>query len=161
MADLRAALADAGFDDVRTYLQSGNVLLSSAMRRAGLTSSLEGLLADEFGFHIDVAVRSVSQMAAVTRSNPLAGGGRDPGELHVAFLTGKPAAGAVRKLADLDFGREKFDLRGTEIYLRYPDGLGRAKMNPAAFERVLGTPATVRSWKVVNKLAELAKNRAR
>jgi len=157
MATLRETLTDAGYEDVRTHLQSGNVLLSSPTRSAAsLGKALKRMIEDAFGIHVDVAVRSGRQITSVARSHPFGTARVDAAKLHVAFLTAKPTAAAAKKLRDLDFGREQFVLRGTEIYLHYPNGLGRSKMTPAIFERTLRIPATVRTWRVVNRLAELA-----
>jgi uncharacterized protein (DUF1697 family) len=101
-------------------------------------------------------VRTTGQLAKVTKSNPLLKRGGDTAGLHVAFLKSRPSAAAARTLAGYEFGRDEFVLRGAELYLRYPDGVARSKMSPPLFERALGTPATVRSWKVVAKVAELS-----
>ena len=101
-------------------------------------------------------VRTTGQLAKITKSNPLLKRGGDTAGLHVAFLKSRPSAAAARTLAGYEFGRDEFVLRGAELYLRYPDGVARSKMGPPLFERALGTPATVRSWKVVAKVAELS-----
>ena len=154
MAELRAALSDAGHEDVITHLPTGNVVLRSAGGAKKVAESVAGVVRDEFDLEIPVMVRTAAQVEKVASTNPF--GKADRSELHVAFLEAKPTAAAARKLDDLDFDPEEFELRGSEIYLRYPDGLGRSKMSPAIFEKRLGTSATVRTWKVVTKLAELA-----
>jgi uncharacterized protein (DUF1697 family) len=157
MADVRAALAEAGYDDVTTHLQSGNLVVASGARRPeAVERSIEEALQTALGLEVDVIVRTASGLAKVLRGNPLLGRGVDPQTLHVAFLKERPAATAARALAGADFGRDEFVLRGAEIYLRYPNGLGRSKMSTAFFERALHTPATVRNWRVVTTLVELA-----
>jgi uncharacterized protein (DUF1697 family) len=158
MADLRAALGAAGYDDVTTHLQSGNVILASPARGSdSVAKSIEDVLRTGFDLQVDVVVRTASELAKVARGNPLLGSGADPSTLQVAFLKSRPPAAAARALADKDFGSDEFVLRGAEIYLRYAHGSGRSKMNAAFFERALDTPATVRTWKVVTRLLELAK----
>jgi uncharacterized protein (DUF1697 family) len=143
---------------VTTHLQSGNVVLESSVRSASaLAGDLEDTLAAAFGFDIDVMVRSGREMVKLVKANPFLRRGIDPSTLAVGFLKAKPAAAAGRRLDGADFSPEEFALAGSEIYLRYPNGLGRAKMSPAFFERTLGTPATVRNWSVVTKLAELSR----
>jgi uncharacterized protein (DUF1697 family) len=158
MADLRAALSDAGYTEVGTHLQSGNVVLSTGNRSsAAVERALEELVTRAFGFEAAVMVRSAGQLAKVTRNNPLLQRGGDTGGLHVAFLKSRPSAVAARALAGHEFGRDEFVLRGAELYLRYPDGVARSNMSPPLFERTLGTPATVRTWRVVTKVAELSR----
>ena len=157
MGDLRALLGDAGYDDVRTHIQSGNALLAAPRQRpAALEEALERTLAKRFGFDIDVMVRSASDLKRIIGANPFDGRDADCKALHVAFLKARPAAAAVRALDDRDFGRDEYVLSGAEIYLRYPHGLGRSKMTAGLFERALATPATVRRFNVVKKLYELA-----
>jgi uncharacterized protein (DUF1697 family) len=157
MAGLRAALTDAGFTGVTTHLQSGNVVLGSTKRSpTAVASAVEQLVRAEFGVGTDVMVRTAGELATIAKSNPLARRGEDAGTLHVAFLKARPAAAARRALAGRTFGDDEFVIRGTEVYLRYAHGVARSKMNVALFEGDLGTPATVRTWKVVNRLHDLA-----
>ena len=101
-------------------------------------------------------VRSANSMAKIAASNPFPTKGADPKKLYVGFLASRPAAPAVRALEGVEFGRDEFALRGTELYLRYADGYGTSKMGAAVFERLLRTPITARNWNVVTALATLA-----
>jgi uncharacterized protein (DUF1697 family) len=158
MADLRAAFEEAGYAEVATYVQSGNVIFSSTTGSpSAVADRLEPLLSARFGFDLDIAVRTAAQLAAIARDNPLVRPGGDRASLHVAFLRSRPKAAAVRALSETDFGRDELVVKGSDIYLRYLDGVARSKMNTAVFERALGTPATVRTWKVVTRLNELAR----
>jgi uncharacterized protein (DUF1697 family) len=157
MAELRATLGDAGYTDVITYLQSGNAIFSSRARTpAAVERGLEKVVTREFGIEVDVMVRTAIDLARIATSNPLLQGGGDAANLHVAFLKSRPSAAAARALAGHEVSRDEFVLRGSELYLRYPDGVARSTMSTPVFERSLGTPATVRTWKVVRKLAELS-----
>ena len=157
MAGLRTALTDAGYGDVRTHLQSGNVVLRSAKRSASAVArQIEQVVAAEFGVNADVMVRTGAELANIVRTNPLARGRTKPDMLHVAFLKQRPTAAVTRALAGRTFGDDEFVIRGAEIYLRYPHGVAGSKMNTALFEGALGTPGTVRTWKVVTRLNELA-----
>jgi uncharacterized protein (DUF1697 family) len=157
MAELRATLTDAGFGDVATHLQSGNVVLRSARRSpTAVEKRIEELVGAQFGVDADVMVRSADQLAKIVRGNPMARGHAGPEKLHVAFLKSRPAPAATRALTGRSFGDDEFVVRGTEIYLRYPNGIAGSKMNTALFEGALGTPGTVRTWKVVTRLNELA-----
>ncbi|HKA92379.1 MAG TPA: DUF1697 domain-containing protein [Acidimicrobiia bacterium] len=158
MAGLRTALTEAGFGDVTTHLQSGNVVFRSRKRSdTSLAKEIEELVVSEFGVDAVVMVRGADQLAKIVRTNPLARGRTGEETLHVAFLKSRPNATATRALAGRSFDDDEFVIRGTEIYLRYPNGVAGSKMNTALFEGALGTPGTVRTWKVVSRLNELAR----
>jgi len=156
MADLRSLLTEAGYGGVTTHLQSGNVVLATDERATGrVERSIEEALQGGLGMEIDVMVRTARKLATITASNPFIDRGSDPTTLYVSFLKSRPAAATKRALAGLDFGRDGFELRDAELYLCYPDGLGRSKMS-GALDRTLDVPGTVRKWSVVTRLAELA-----
>ena len=157
MGDLRVALADAGFTDVATYLQSGNVVLRSTKRSpAAVATGVERLVSAEFGVDIDVMARTAAQLAKIAAKNPLAPRPADSAGLHVAFLKARPGAAAKRAFSGRTFGDDEFVIRDTEVYLRFPNGVAASNMNTALFQGGLGAPATVRTWKVVTRLDELA-----
>lgn len=110
----------------------------------------------EFGVDIEVMVRTGGELAKIATANPLARRGVDHGTLHVAFLKTRPVSAARRAFAGCEFGDDEFVIRGAEVYLRYPHGVAGSTMNTAIFEGGLGTPATVRTWKVVARVNELA-----
>jgi uncharacterized protein (DUF1697 family) len=160
MADVRAAAVAAGYDDVTSYLQSGNLIFESrGHTTTAVGSALEQILENALQLDIDVIVRSAAELAKIVANNPLFDPKLDPKFLHVAFLKQKPSATAARGVKDAAFGRDEFVLRGAELYFRYPDGSGQSKMSAAFFEKKLGTPATARNWRVVCALAELAADR--
>jgi uncharacterized protein (DUF1697 family) len=157
MGGLRAALTGAGFSEVRTHLQSGNVLLASTKRSpTAVERAVEELVEHEFGVETSVMVRTAGALAKVAAANPFATRGADPRQLHVAFLKKAPTAAASRALGTHEFGDDDFVVRGAEIFLRYPHGVAGSTMSTPVFEKTLGTPGTVRTWKVVTRLAELA-----
>ena len=157
MAELRSALTDAGFGDVATHLQSGNVVLRSGKRSTtAVAKEIERLVAAKFAVDADVMVRTAPELAKIVKGNPLARGRSGRETLHVAFLKSRPPAAATRALTSRTFGGDEFVIRGTEIYLRYPNGVAGSKMNTGVFEGALGTPGTVRTWNVVTRLNELA-----
>jgi uncharacterized protein (DUF1697 family) len=157
MADLRAGLEEAGYDDVATHLQSGNVVLRGGRRgSAAVAKSIEGVIRRDFGFDADVIVRSAAELTTVIKANPFLKPRVDPSTLHVAFLKSAPTAAAVRKVGATDFGRDQFAIKGVEVYLRYHAGQARSRMSGTFFEKALGRPATIRTWNVVTKLGEIA-----
>ena len=156
MPALREALADASFDDVRTYLQSGNVVLSSRAAPKTVARKCEAVIADRFGLEIAVVVRTRNELAEVVRRNPLGDVAKDPKRYQVSFLSAKPAAGVVRKLEALAAGGERLVASGRELYAWHPKGVARSKLWAALAGRGLGVTATARNWTTVTKLLELA-----
>ena len=156
MADLRAALEDAGYDPVTTHLQSGNVVLAHPSRRPqAVTTSMERILRSDFGLDVDVMVRTAARVDQDHARQSVATVAA--GAVHLALLRSKPSIAATRALSGTDFGGDELVLRGTEIYLRYAKGVTRgSKMSAGYFERVLGVRATQRTWNVVTKLQALA-----
>jgi uncharacterized protein (DUF1697 family) len=154
MADLRAALATAGYPDVETYVQSGNVLVTTRVGAERLSKDVEGALHEELGLEIDAIVRTGAQLRTVVAGNPFLARGLPTSSLHVGFAKKKPARAAVAALAERDFGRDRATVVGADVYLCYPDGQGRSKLSGAALEKVLGVPITVRNWNVTTALAE-------
>jgi uncharacterized protein (DUF1697 family) len=153
MADLRASFAEMGFDDVESYIQSGNVVFRSSKSPVTLPSTIERTLDAAFGHGIKVVVRTHAQLVAVVGHNPLLGGRRDAAKLHVSFLASKPAPSRVGALDTGGFLPDEFLVSEREVYLHCPGGYGRTKLNNAFFERALGVVATTRTWNTVTTLA--------
>ncbi|SCE77962.1 Uncharacterized conserved protein, DUF1697 family [Micromonospora coriariae] len=158
MADLRRLVTDLGHDDVRTYLQSGNVVFGSGVRDAEkLAAGIERALADELGLSVSVLVRSARELAAVAGGNPYAEREDDPTRLLVAFLATAPKKSTVDALTVPGSENVAFTVTGREVFLHYVDGgYGRSKFTNAYLEKKLGVVATSRNWKSVRALAELA-----
>jgi uncharacterized protein (DUF1697 family) len=157
MAGLRAALASIGLEEVATYIQSGNVVFRhSTGDAAGLSSAMERCIEEGFGVAARVVLRTRAELAEVARRNPFLERGADPAQLHVVFLDREPESGAVAQLDPDRSPPDEFELRGREIYLRLPNGMGRTKLSGDYFERRLSVVATARNWKTVLKLVELA-----
>jgi uncharacterized protein (DUF1697 family) len=152
MAALREACEAIGCSDVATYIQSGNVVLSSPLAAGELRAALEEAIPERTGVSPVVLVRSRAQMAKVITGNPLPEA--DTRNLHVAFLTEKLDRQAAAGLREIEFPPEELAIRGTEIYLHLPNGLGRAKLPPVLGRR-LPVPTTVRNWRTVTKLREM------
>jgi uncharacterized protein (DUF1697 family) len=156
MGALRKLLTDLGYEDVRTHLQSGNVVLTSRASAKRLESELEKQLADKLGLNIKVLVRTRAQLADVIKRNPLGKIASDPSRYMVSFLSAKPAAMVVRELTKADVAPEQFVVSGREIYAWYPNGFQRAKLGKVLTEKELGVTATARNWNTVMRLRELA-----
>ena len=98
MPQLRKALEAAGFDDVRTYVQSGNVVMASRKGTARVSAELEEAIAERLGVRTPVIVRTRDELAEVIARNPLPEAVADPKRFQVSFLSGKPATAIVRRL---------------------------------------------------------------
>lgn len=159
MPTLRKLLADAGFEDVRTYVQSGNVVLTSELKPDALARQCERLIADELGLRIDVVVRTRAELASVVRRNPLGKVADDPKRYQVTFLAGKPPRKLVDELAAVAEPPERFEAHGRELYAWHPAGVARSKLWAKLGGRNLGITATSRNWTTVEKLLELASDR--
>ncbi len=156
MPALREALADAGFDDVRTYLQSGNVVLSSRAVPKTVGRKCETLVADRFGLEIAVVVRTRDELAEVVRRNPLGDVADDPKRYQVTFCAEKPSAQIVERLEAAVADSEALTVSGREIYAWHPEGVARSKLWSLLGGRTLGVVATSRNWTTVTALLELA-----
>lgn len=156
MPALRDALDSAGFDDVLTYLQSGNVVVSSKAPADRVARTVERLISDEFGLDIAVVVRTRAQLAGVVRRNPLAKIAADPKRYQVSFLAAKLAPEVVRKLEAAAAGAEKLVVSGREVFAWHPDSVARSKLWSLLAGKGLGVTATARNWTTVTKLLELA-----
>ena len=156
MARLREALEDAGFADVRTHLQSGNVLLESKTKPEQTARKCERVIDDEFGLAIGAVVRTPAELERVVKRNPLGKVAKDPKRYQVSFLAGSLPAGAKRKLKEAQQEPEQFVISGREIYAWHPAGVARSKLWAALAGRGLGVTATARNWTTVTKLLELA-----
>jgi len=156
MPALREALEKAGFDDVRTYLQSGNVVLTSSDSGQKVALACERLIAREFKLDVAAVVRTRNAIAKVVERNPLADVAMNPKRYQVSFLDGKPSAATLKKLQDAAAPSERFVHLGSEIYAWHPEGVARSKLWALLAGPGLGVTATARNWTTVTKLLELA-----
>jgi uncharacterized protein (DUF1697 family) len=156
MAELRTLLTEAGYEDVRTYVQSGNIVLRSTAKAAEVELRLRTLLSERFGFDVPVIVRSRAQLAAVVKADPLGEVVDNPKRYQVSFLDSKPAAEAIARLQEQAIGDERVIARGREIYAWHPEGVARSKLWNALAGKGLGVTATARNWTTVRTLLEMA-----
>jgi uncharacterized protein (DUF1697 family) len=155
MPALRTALGEVGFGEVRTYLQSGNVVLE-AKGAAQTARRVEAVIAERFGLDIPVVVRTHAELARVVRKNPLGKVAIDPKRYQVSFLEKKLGAATVQKLEAAAAESERFVVDGREVYAWHPAGVARSKLWALLAGRDLGVTATSRNWTTVTKLLELA-----
>jgi uncharacterized protein (DUF1697 family) len=156
MPELRSMLTSMGFEDVATYVQSGNVVFSSSSGDAqSLATALEERIAETFGLNTAVLMRTPAELTEIAKSNPFLRREDDLTKLHVVFLSDAPPAAAVKELDPRRSPPDEFSVRGREIYLHLPKGAGRSKLTIDYFEKRLGVRGTARNWRTLNKLLEL------
>ncbi|MBV8947737.1 MAG: DUF1697 domain-containing protein [Solirubrobacterales bacterium] len=158
MPELRALLSAAGFEDVRTYVQSGNVVLSSGgADSAALGARCEELIAERLGFDVDVIVRTEAELADVVARNPLSDVAVDPKRYQVSFLETEPDPEVVARMAERATDDERLVAIGRELYAWHPAGVARSKLWAALAGKELGVRATARNWTTVTTLLEMAR----
>jgi uncharacterized protein (DUF1697 family) len=154
MRDLAELLSGAGHGDVRTYIQSGNVVLTSAEPALHLAPSLEKAIHGHFGLDVAVLLRTNAQLRAVADANPFPNA--EGARLHVVFLERAPAKSAVARLDPARSPGDEVEVAGRELYLRLPNGAGRTKLTLDYLERILGVRGTQRNWNTLLKLIDLS-----
>jgi uncharacterized protein (DUF1697 family) len=158
MARLKDLLGADGFADVRTYLQSGNVVFADGGRApADNRARLEKLLLEEFGFTVECVMRTAEQLDAVISANPLPHRAPDAKKYVVTFFDAAPDPALVGALKPADFAPDEFVFAGDELYTWSPEGVHTSRFTQQFLTRKLGVAvATGRNWNTVLKLRELA-----
>ena len=156
MPALRDAFTAAGFGDVRTYLQSGNVVLSSSAKADAVVRKAKRLIAKEFGLDIAVVGRTRAQLAKVVELNPLQKVAKNPKRYQVSFLEAKATRELMRRVEEAAVPPEQVVAVGREIYAWHPDGVGRSQLWALLGSQRLGVTATSRNWTTVTSLLDRA-----
>lgn len=154
MAELRTLLAGNGYEDVRTYIASGNVLLESHAERADVATGLERLIARAFGVTTVAILRTPKELAATIAAHPF---GKDTSQSYVAFLAGTPEQSTAARFRKEHGDPARTVLKRADVHLRLVDGVQGAHLSGARLESLLGVRATLRSWRTVAALAERAR----
>jgi len=155
MEPLREAYEAVGLADVRTLLQSGNVLFRSGLTdRQRLVKRIMQEIERRFDLKIEVLIRTLDEIRMLVDRGP-ATPRADPSKLLVMFLTHVPGAAAQSALLKEHKGPEMIELRGPEVYLYYPNGVGRSKLTNAFLENKLDAAGTARNWNTLTKIVEL------
>ena len=160
MKDLVAVFVAAGCKDVRTYIQSGNVVLCAPAALAKeLPHLVSAAIAKRFGLRVPVVMRSEAELTRALTSNPFLKAGKDPDRLHVAFLADRPSPKLVARVDAKRSPPDELVLSGREIYLHLPNGVAKTKLTNAYFDAQLETTSTIRNLRTVLALVELAGTR--
>jgi uncharacterized protein (DUF1697 family) len=156
MPALREALEAAGFDDVRTYVQSGNVVLSSDAKPDAVAREVERVIQETFGLDIAVVTRTRDELAEVVKRNPLGDVAENPKRYQVSFLDQELDPEVIDKLTAAAVETERLEAIGRELYAWHPDGVARSKLWGRLAGKGLGVKATARNWTTVTTLLEMA-----
>lgn len=158
MSGLRHLCENLGFKNVRTYIQSGNVLFEAANRSTtAISRSIEAEISRQFAMSVSVVTLKASELSAIIKGNPFVKEkGIDQARLHVTLLFAKPTKEGLAKLAAIPAGKDRHHVKGTTIYLYCPDGYGRSRLANPNLERALGVTCTTRNWNTIGHLSEMA-----
>ncbi|WP_162601340.1 DUF1697 domain-containing protein [Occallatibacter savannae] len=163
MADFRKILSALKFQNVETYIQSGNAVVDSDLPAAKVGASIAAALEKLTGAPVDVILRTHDQLDKLIRANPFPAEAADGARVHVAFLSA-PAAPTARAALDAivekyPSRRDRYHLAGDHIYFHFPEGAGETKFTGKALDKAIGAVGTGRNWNTVLKLHAMSKRR--
>jgi uncharacterized protein (DUF1697 family) len=160
MDALRALYESLELQQPQTYVQSGNVVFRTKERNlVGLAQRIEDGIERSVGFRPAVILRTLPEWRDVIARNPFGKrSGIEPSKLLVSFLAAEPAKDALAKVLEIETKPEELHASGRELYIYFPDGMGRSKLPWASLDKVLGSPGTGRNWNTVKKLLEIAES---
>jgi len=158
MDALRELYQSLKLRDAQTYVQSGNVVFRTEARDlALLTRRIQNGIERTFGCRPEVILRTTAELRNVIARNPFAKRrGIQPNKLLVTFLAADPGPEAQSQVLKLKCDPEELHISGRELYIYFPNGMGRSKLSVAALERTLKIHGTGRNWNSVVKLLEMA-----
>ena len=158
MEALRALYESMKLRDAQTYVQSGNVIFRTDERDIPrLAKRIEDGIERNFGFRPNVILRTGAEMREVVARNPFAKRrGIEPSKLLVSFLASDPGEEAREKVRQMKCDPEELRIEGRELYIYFPNGIGRSKLSLGVLEKTLKTPGTGRNWNSVTKVLEMA-----
>lgn len=155
MAQLRQVLADAGFQDVRSYIASGNILLTTELPSPAIASKVRQLIKENIGPDLPVIVKTRQEVQSLLDRNPFLSG-HDLSRLFFVFFAQKPSSEAMQKLQAQNFGEEKLALFTDGAVMYIPGTYGKGKLSNNYLEKQLGIDATMRNLNTLTKLTELS-----
>ena len=157
MDELKGVHEALGFKDVISYIQSGNVVFTSDDADvARLRRQIEDGFEKTFGFHVEVIVRTSAELQEIIDQNPFQSQpGKESKWVVVMFLAARPDATAQEDLLKTYAGPEELFFTGKEVYIYYPNGIGRSKLSNSFIEKKLKTVGTARNWNTILQLQKL------
>jgi uncharacterized protein (DUF1697 family) len=159
MAELCEVAIEAGLTEVKTYIQSGNVVFDAGKMKADQVSTLlERKIEGHFGFRVDLIVRTASQWKKYSVGNPFPIAARErPSHLLLGFSKLPCGKEIAEKLAERATQGEKIEIVGGVIWIDFARGVGKSKLVPAWVDKIAGSPVTMRNWNTILKLDEMLK----
>jgi uncharacterized protein (DUF1697 family) len=155
MAELREYLAELNYTNIKTYIQSGNIVFDTDNNSCEtLETEIHNKIKEKYGFEVPTLVKSPDEFNEAVKRNPFAE--EDPKRVYITFLSHTPELTKVESLKEVDYSPEKYVIDSKVVYFYSPDGYGKAKMNNNFFENKLKVDATTRNWKTVNVLIEMS-----
>jgi uncharacterized protein (DUF1697 family) len=160
MDKLRSSFEAMGFESVKTYIQSGNVVFKTKKTSPEvLSKKIEEKILSEFGFAVPVITRSNDEIEAAISNNPfLRERGIDLERLHVMFLSASPSPAALKQLAAVTVEPDRCHSSGKEIYFYLPNGVSQSVLFKSPADRILAVVTTMRNWKTVNSLRQMCQD---
>jgi len=160
MQELKAMFQSLQFDNVRTYIQSGNVVFESGeVSSSRIGEMIEQEIKATFGFDVSVMIRTLEELERTLANNPFnLSNEEDFKRLYVSFLAAEPSADSLEKLRRYEDGPDKLRIVGKELYVLYEISVSKSALFKVSMDKLLGMPVTARNWNTVNKLAELGRS---
>ena len=157
MAELRDACREAGFADVQTYIQSGNLVLSTPLSADMLEHAIEKIVLDNFGFVSEAMARTAAQWSGYAAGSPFPEVETErPGNLHLCLSKRPPGADATERLMERAKLSERVVLAGGAIWIDFKGGAGHSEITPVFLDKVVGSTVTARNWNTVQRLQAMA-----
>ncbi len=157
MPELRSLCAGLGWEDVQSYIQSGNLVFKASAPESSLEGELERSIDRRFGLSIPVIVRAAEDWPAYVRSNPYRDASQEePNVVLLALAKAPPKRGVVEALAEQAAGGERITQVGDALWIHYRSGIGRSKLSPTLLDRLVGSAVTARNWRTVLKLGKMS-----
>ncbi len=157
MTALCAEYQALGFEQVKSYIQSGNVIFQTKKENTThLAQKIQAMILEKWSFEVPVIVKEVEEWQTVLANNPfILTGNEDISKLHVTFLSDTPTEANWEKVEAGQYGEDVYSLVGKTIYLFCPNGYGNSKLTNTFFESKLKVQATTRNWNTMEKIANL------
>ena len=156
MSELKTIFENIGFQDVITYIQSGNVIFSSKKKSISkLSNKITSGIKSKYNFDVQLIILTPQEIDWALKNNPFIKKKKEIERLYVTFLSAKPSTDSINILKEISFLPEEYLINEKTIYLFSPNGAGKAKLNNNFIEKKLKVVGTTRNWKTVTALSEL------
>jgi uncharacterized protein (DUF1697 family) len=162
MKDLAELYKVAGFSEIETYIQSGNVIFASPENLSfeNLSSKIRDKILERFGYNVAVVIRTVQELRSIVKSNPYATEETfDKKKAAVIFLSDTPSEAGIQKLKGIDTSPDRYEISGKEIYIYCPNGFGKTRIYSNFFDKKLNVEGTARNWTTITTILDIAEKR--